>query len=58
MVTDSLKIRKDLREDDSALRLALSFFQPLHLFLEILVTHVVRLLLQGDCLSEHFRHIA
>ena len=53
MIADSLKIRKNFGKYDSALRLAFSFFQPLHLLFEILVAHVVCLLLHDHCLFQY-----
>ena len=53
MIAHSLKICKDLREHDSALRLAFSFFQALHLLLEIFVAQIVRLLLKEYRLAEY-----
>ena len=48
MISHSLEVREDFGKYDPALRLAFSFFQPLHLFLEIFVR-----MLSVFCLHGH-----
>ena len=57
MVAHTFKIRQDLREHNTALRLTFSFLKTLELLFKILVAHVVIFLFHYNGPAQHIIHI-